>query len=81
VSDLLQGDTVQFRRLAPMRIQAVEQGIERRAEIEAATAPVTNLIDPPRFLLEACAGDSRRNEIEPFHLFLMGTDFKSVPIT
>jgi hypothetical protein len=50
-----------------VRIDPVEQGVKRRAEVETPAAPVTDVIDSEGFLLELCTGNAGGDEVEALH--------------
>jgi hypothetical protein len=51
IDDLMVITGSQLGDITFMHINPVQQGIERGAQIEATSAPVTDLVDPQRFFL------------------------------
>ena len=56
----------QFRDVALIFINPIQQGVKGGAQIEAATAAITDIIDPQRFFFEVCRIDDLQ-EAEFFH--------------
>jgi hypothetical protein len=56
----------QLRHVAFVPVDAVQQGVERGTEVETAAAPVADLVDPERFLVQS-TGIERGEKAEGFH--------------
>jgi hypothetical protein len=66
VDDLMMIAGGQLGDIAFIDINSIQQGIERGAQIEAASAPIADLVDPQGFFLQLLGVD-RLDETETFH--------------
>ena len=67
VCDLFEIRLGQFRDVAVVAIDAIEQRVKGRAQIETSPAAVANLVDPVGLLIEIHTAPRRCNEIQSFH--------------
>jgi hypothetical protein len=61
VHDLLVIRRREFRHVALDGVNPIQQSVERRTKVEAAPAPVANLIDSQAFLFEGARFDRLQN--------------------
>lgn len=66
IDDLMVIAGSQLDNIAFIHVNPIQQGVERGAQIEAAAAPITDLVDPQGFLLQL-SGVDRSDETEAFH--------------